>query len=116
VKPRHHPDILRRAAELVASHPVEMAFGPMQFSTDRWAAYLSRTGIPWPRLPSEALALDDDTFREMALAYPDEVGPIRELRHALSQMRLSELAVGHGRPQSVPVVGVRRPHRPQPTK
>jgi hypothetical protein len=64
------------------------------FRADRFAAYLARTGIPWPRLESGALALDDDTFREMARAYPAEVGPIRELRHALSQMRLQELAVG----------------------
>jgi DNA polymerase I len=38
--------------------------------------------------------LDDDTFREMARAYP-AVSPIRELRHALSSMRLHDLAVGH---------------------
>ncbi len=30
----------------------------------------------------------------MARAYPADVGPIRELRHTLSQMRLHELAVG----------------------
>src|SRR5262249_45646167 len=67
---------------------------PMTFSSERWAAYLAREAIPWPRLPSGALALDEDTFREMARAYPTEVGPIRELRHALSQLRLQELAVG----------------------
>jgi hypothetical protein len=66
----------------------------MRFSADRWAAYLTRKGIPWPRLESGALALDDDTFREMARAYPADVAPIRELRHTLSQMRLNELAVG----------------------
>jgi hypothetical protein len=64
------------------------------FRANRFAAYLARTGIPWPRLESGALALDDDTFREMARAHPAEVGPIRELRHALSQLRLQELAVG----------------------
>jgi hypothetical protein len=64
------------------------------FSTERWASYLSRKGIPWPRLASGAMALDDDTFREMARAYPVEVAPIRELRHALSQMRLQDLPVG----------------------
>ena len=66
----------------------------MRFSTERWAAYLAGRGIPWPRLPSGALALDDDTFREMARAYPVEVGPIRELRYTLSQLRLQDLAVG----------------------
>jgi hypothetical protein len=40
------------------------------------------------------MALDDDTFREMARAYPADVAPIRELRHTLSQLRLNELAVG----------------------
>src|SRR5262249_31696891 len=65
-----------------------------RFSAERWGDYLARKGIPWPRLESGALALDDDSFREIARAYPAEVGPIRELRHALSQMRLQELAVG----------------------
>jgi hypothetical protein len=64
------------------------------FKADRWGDYLGRAGIPWPRLESDALALDDDTFREMARAYPAEVGPIRELRHTLSQLHLHELAVG----------------------
>jgi hypothetical protein len=93
--PKHDPALIRRAAELVASCLDDGAhFGPMRFSAERWAEYLARKGIPWPRLPSGALALDDDTFREMARAYPVEVAPIRELRHALSQLRLNELAVG----------------------
>ncbi len=68
--------------------------GPLAFSARRWSDYLARTGIPWPRLPSGALALDDDTFREMAKSYPAQVGPMRELRHTLGQMRLADLAVG----------------------
>jgi hypothetical protein len=68
--------------------------GPLRFSEKRWAAYLATKGIPWPLLDSGRLDLEDDTFKEMARAYPDEVGPIRELRHALSQMRLNKLAVG----------------------
>jgi hypothetical protein len=67
---------------------------PPRFSSGRWGAYLASKGIQWPRLESGALALDDDTFREMARAYPAEVAPIRELRHTLSQLRLNELAVG----------------------
>jgi hypothetical protein len=95
-RPKHHPNVLRRAAELVASCPAGEAdpCGPMRFSAERWAGYLAREGIPWPRLESGALALDDDTFREMARAYPVEVGPVRELRHTLGQLRLHELAVG----------------------
>ena len=93
---RDDPDLLRRAAEMVSSSPPGEAdsFGPMRFSTERRAAYLAGRGIPWPRLLSGALALDDDTFREMARAYPVEVGPIRELRYTLSQLRLQDLAVG----------------------
>ncbi len=93
-RPRHDPDILRRAVDLTLSCPEAGELGPMSFSTDRRAEYLIRKGIPWPRLPSGALALDDETFREMARVYPAEVGPIRELRHTLCPERLQDLAVG----------------------
>ena len=63
------------------------------FRSARWDAWLSANHIPWPRLPSGALALDDDTFRQMARTYPT-VAPMRELRVSLSQMRLADLAVG----------------------
>jgi hypothetical protein len=90
------PNLLRRAALLVSSLPPDAAdtYGPIRFSVERWAGYLARRGIPWPRLESGALALDDDTFREMARLYPAEVGPIRELRYTLSQLRLQDLAAG----------------------
>ncbi len=64
------------------------------FKADRWADYLCRHNIPWPRLESGKLALDDDTFKEMARRYPERVGLIRELRCTLGQMRLEDLAVG----------------------
>ncbi len=63
------------------------------FKLDRWAAWLVTNNIPWPRLPTGSLAMDDDTFREMARAYP-AVAPVRELRTTLAQLRLNELAVG----------------------
>jgi DNA polymerase family A len=63
------------------------------FKVDRFAEWLTRNNIPWPRLESGRLDLSDDTFREMARAYPT-VAPLRELRSALSQMRLSDLQVG----------------------
>ncbi|HOW74054.1 MAG TPA: DNA polymerase [Phycisphaerae bacterium] len=63
------------------------------FREDRWAGWLVANDIPWPRLTSGRLALDDDTFRQMARTYP-KVSPIRELRVSLSQMRLADLAVG----------------------
>jgi hypothetical protein len=72
------------------------------FSAERWEAYLEREGIAWPRLPSGAPALDDDTFREMARSSPC-VAPMRELRHALGQLRLADLAVGSDGRNRVPL-------------
>ncbi len=95
ILPKHHPDTLRRATEFLSpGERLELPDGPLTFSAVRWADYLRRAGIPWPTLPSGKLALDDDTFREMAKLYPEQVGPMRELRHSLGQMRLNELAVG----------------------
>jgi DNA polymerase I len=55
---------------------------------------LAELGILWPRLASGRLKLDDETFREMAKIHP-EISPLRELRHAISEMRLNDLSVGH---------------------
>jgi hypothetical protein len=63
------------------------------FKADRFAAWLGRNNIPWPRLDSGRLDLSDDTFREMARSCPS-VSPLRELRSTLSEMRLSDLSVG----------------------
>ena len=63
------------------------------FKSDRFAAWLDRVGIPWPRLESGVLNLSDDTFRERAKTHPI-VAPLRELRHTLSGMRLNDLTVG----------------------
>ena len=68
-------------------------FEGRSFRASRWAEFLVRHNIPWPTLESGALALDSDTFREMSNAY-SIVSPIHELRHALSQLRLEDLAVG----------------------
>jgi hypothetical protein len=68
-------------------------FEARAFKADRFAEWLGRAGIPWPRLESGRLDLSDDTFREVARAHP-AVAPLRELRRALSEMRLSDLAVG----------------------
>ena len=46
-----------------------------------------------PVLGSGRLDLSDGTFRQMARAHP-AVAPMRELRSALSDMRLADLAVG----------------------
>ncbi len=63
------------------------------FKAAHWDQYLITHDIPWPRLESGKLDMRDDTFREMARIYP-QVSPIRELRSALSEMRLANLSVG----------------------
>ena len=64
------------------------------FRMKRFESWLRRNDIPWPRLNSGQLDLKDDTFKEMAKVYPI-ITPLRELRIVLSQMRLSEIAVGN---------------------
>ncbi len=63
------------------------------FKMNRFAVYLAREGIPWPRLDSGTLDLSDDAFRQMARQHP-QIAPLRELRHSLSQLRLNALPVG----------------------
>jgi hypothetical protein len=65
----------------------------LTFKQDRFAEYLIRHGIPWPETESGRLALDDNTFRQQAKSYP-QVSPLRELRHALSEMKLEKLEIG----------------------
>lgn len=88
-------EILDETAQQVSDAPAELPDdAPLSFSTERFAAWLIRSGIPWPRLESGALALDDESFRQMAKTYPC-VAPLRELRHTLGEMRLFDnLAVG----------------------
>jgi hypothetical protein len=68
-------------------------FDGRTFKAERFEQYLIRHGIPWPRLESGRLDLEDDCFRQMAKSHPI-VSPLRELRSALSDLRLNDLAVG----------------------
>ena len=89
---RHHWSAIQ--ASLIAE--VDAAYGVYEgnsFRTARFAAWLDREGIYWPRLESGALDLSRDTFRQQARAFP-QVAPLHELRHALSELRLNDLAVG----------------------
>ncbi|MHB8955440.1 MAG: DNA polymerase [Pirellulaceae bacterium] len=89
------PEILSETVRQVGDAPAELPDdAPLSFSTERFTNWLIAAGIPWPRLESGALALDDDSFRQMAKTHP-RVAPLRELRHTLGEMRLFEdLAVG----------------------
>ena len=76
---------------------------------------MAALGIPWPLLESGQLDLKDETFRQMAKAYP-VVSPYRELRHSLSELRLNDLAVGRdGRNRTILSAFRSRTGRNQPS-
>jgi DNA polymerase family A len=93
---RLDPAILHQALTVAIDDPEGLSWeGALSFSTQRFEEYLRAKGLAWPRLPSGQLALDEDTFKEMARAYPVEIGPIREVRSTLAQLTLRDLAIGH---------------------
>jgi hypothetical protein len=90
-------------------------FEGRSFRHELWQRWLIANGIPWPTTETGQLKLDDDTFREMAKAHP-KVSPMRELRSALSEMRLSDLAVGDdGRNRTILSAFQSRTSRCQPS-
>jgi hypothetical protein len=96
VKPRSHPDILRRAVELVQSQSCrEGYYGPLTFSTAEFKKYLIRHEIPWPLTETGRLNMDDDIFAEMAKLFPIEIGPVRALRQIHSgELKKIGLVIG----------------------
>ena len=75
---------------------VDANFGVYEGTTFKMARFeklLINRGIAWPRHSSGALDCQDNTFKDMARIHPP-LAPLRELRSALSQMRLSDLHVG----------------------
>jgi DNA polymerase I len=71
----------------------EVVGGKPHFREKRFEAYLRRNGIPWPRRVDGGLDKRAGTFSDMAKAYP-RLGPLKELRATLSELRLNKLAVG----------------------
>jgi DNA polymerase-1 len=63
------------------------------FRTHLFERYLTAQNIAWPRLSSGELQLDRDTFKMMALRYP-QLAELRELRKTLAEMREIKLTVG----------------------
>jgi DNA polymerase I len=92
-------DLLRENWDLIKDRliaEIDKDFGVYEgttFKLERFAALLNRLSIAWPRTDTGRLATDDDTFREMAKTYP-VLSPLRELRHAISDLRLNDLTVG----------------------
>jgi hypothetical protein len=90
-------------------------FDGRTFKADRWARWLARNNIPWPLAETGVPSLADDTFRQMAKAYP-AVSPMRELRSALAELRLNDLAVGRdGRNRTILSAFRARTGRNQPS-
>jgi DNA polymerase I len=85
------------------------------FKRERWASWCVNQNIPWPQLATGQIDLSDETFRQMAKAYP-RVAPMRELRSSLSELRLNDLAVGRdGRNRTVLWAFQSRTGRNQPS-
>lgn len=68
-------------------------FDGFKFVAKRFTAYLSVNQMSWPCLPSGALDMGDETFRDMCRTYP-HLSPLRELRSNLAKLRLNDLTVG----------------------
>jgi DNA polymerase-1 len=76
---------------------IDVNFGVFEegsFKQQKFEAFLQQHKIEWPRLESGALDLKSDTFRDMSKSHP-KVEPLRQLRDALSEMRLKDLPIGH---------------------
>ena len=63
------------------------------FSRRLFAKWLAANSIPWPRLASGSLALDQEVFKSQAEAYP-VLAPLRELTLTLAQLRSTGLTIG----------------------
>jgi hypothetical protein len=75
---------------------VDADFGVFEgthFRAERFAHWLARQGIPWPRRKTGELEINDDTFRDQAESYP-VLQPLRQLRQALDMLHLADLPVG----------------------
>lgn len=89
---RDHWDEIQ--GKLIAA--IDASYGVFEgttFKRERFQRYLASNKIPWPRLPSGELDLSERTFRDMARSHP-VLASLHELRTALAQLRLNDLAVG----------------------
>lgn len=66
----------------------------IHFREERFARWLARNRIPWPRrYKTNDLDINDDVFKDMAQSYPN-LQPLRQLRQALDMLRIADLPVG----------------------
>jgi hypothetical protein len=72
----------------------EIVNGKPHWRDQRYADYMRRNGMAWPKHPSGALDLRDQTFRDMTPRYP-QIATLREVRSTLSKLRLNSLQIGN---------------------
>ncbi len=89
-------------------------FDGQTFKQDRFAGWLARNGIPWPRTESGRLALDDDTFVSK-LVDTRPFRPYGSCDIACQSCGLKNWRLRVGRPQSLLVVSVCKQDRAKPT-
>jgi hypothetical protein len=85
-------ELLKRNWSKIQDHLVEEidanygVFDGRTFKADRFATWLAKANIPWPRLESGRLDLSDDAFREMARGYPSIARtPHSSIRNAIGR-------------------------------
>lgn len=93
---KHATSIVRQACELLRPGELEdWTDSPLVFSTQCFTWFLHRHHLAWPRLADGRLALDEQTFKDMARIYPQDISPIREVRSLLADLRrVPRLALG----------------------
>ncbi len=64
------------------------------FKSQKFLEYLIANKISWELTPSGLPRLDDDFFKDQAKSFPI-LKPLQELRYALGQLKLNDLAVGN---------------------
>ena len=93
---RSHWDGMRAdmTTELDSFGIYEIENGKPHWRKERFAEFVQRNHMSWPKLESGVLDETDQTFREMAGKYPF-IEPLRELRYSLSKLKLNDLQVGN---------------------
>ncbi len=87
----HRDSLLQHLITKVDSHYV--VYRGKSFSRSAFKEYITRHQLDWPRLASGEICLKEDTFKDMASAYP-ELKALATLRKTLAQLRQEKLTVG----------------------
>ena len=88
----NHRDHLR-AQMIEAIDAQYRVFDGSSFRVHKFADYLAREGIPWPRTASGSLELSDEVFKQQANLFP-RIRLLRELRKTLATFRSVQCNIG----------------------